>query len=109
MLAEIELQHAVALQPKSSFQVCGWNGEIIIGDVVAGESIVLATCKLYGPIVIRNVLRATKHKMFKKMRKAGARRVFVSGAHIVQNIYGCQGGGIIFMNQHPKAIRKSMF
>ena len=48
-------QHPVAFKPESGFKICGWNSQIIIGDVITCEGIILATRFLQRGIIIRNV------------------------------------------------------
>jgi hypothetical protein len=107
--AEGEAKHTVALQPERRFDVFGGQLAVIIGQIVGGKGIIIATGFLQGLVVIGDMDAAAEHEVFEKMRKARFIGVFVAGACIVHNINDGHRRGFVFMHQHTEAVGQYKF
>jgi len=103
-VVDIQGKHPIGFQPKRRFQIPCRQGHVVIGDIVGGESIAFSAGKLQRFIKRRSMLRASKHQMFKKMRKPGMIGMLVSGAHAIKQVEGSQGGRRIPVHNHPEPI-----
>ena len=63
LLADVEVAHAVALQPQGGAYVLLGQGDVEVGVVVVREGVVLATGHLYRYVEVGNLVCASEHEV----------------------------------------------
>ena len=106
LFAEIEGEHAVAFQPESRFCILLGQGDVVIGDVVVGPCIVLASRILDMCVVVGDVDGTSEHQVFEQMCETCVFGVFITGTHIIQHIDGYHTGRLVFAMYDAEAVVK---
>ena len=74
---------------------------MVVGDVVAGKSIVASTGLFHDLVVLGNMHRPAKHQVFKEVRESGFIRLFIARTDIVQDVQDDRLAVRILMVDYP--------
>ena len=101
VLVEIGKGHPVGLGPQHSLQGVGRHDLVIVGEVVAGGSVVHAAGSVDQIVecAVRQIARALEHQVFEQVGKAGAAARLVAEADAVIDAHRCGRNGVV-LRQH---------
>ena len=93
--------HAIGFQPKSQVQVVGGDVFPVIGAVWGGGAVEVGASFLQRlEVAAVVVFRPFEHHMFEQVSEPGPPHLFVLGTHVVPDIYGHHGDGVVLMEYH---------
>ena len=101
---EVEQPHTVGFEGQRCVEHLGRDGEVVVGVVVVGESVALASHAVDHHIVVGHRLGAAEHQMLEEVCKACATRVLVACPHIVQQVDGDKRGAVVAMEKHLQSV-----
>ncbi len=79
-------------------------GNVKVGIVVVGESVVFARSHLYRHVERRRITRPRKHQVLEKMGEAGMIGIFVAGTHFIYYIGSGHTRGPVAMGKNHKTV-----
>ena len=84
---DVEPLHAVTFEPQGRLDVVFRQGDVEIGIVVVGESVVVAAGHLHRQVEVGYAARAAEHEVFEQMREPRAFGIFVACACFIEDVY----------------------
>ena len=104
LFVEVEGEHPVAFQPESRFHILLGQGDVVVGDVVVGPGVVLASRVLHMGVIVGYVDGTSEHQVFEQVGEACVSGMFVSCAHIVQHIDGYHPGVLVLVMYDAESV-----
>jgi hypothetical protein len=81
--AEGEAGHAIRLKPEGSLHIVARERDVVVGEVIVGPCIVLATRQLYVGVIVGDVYRTLEHQMLQEVGITRMGRILVTCSYII--------------------------
>ena len=104
---EVEVAHAVALQPQRRLDILSRQRYVEIGVVVVGKGVVLSASHLYRYVEVGHVARAAEHQMLEQVGEPRMFGILVACSDLVQNVDGRELRRSVAVDRNRKAVVES--